>query len=136
MSHEARRGHPPANGFSLLEMLVAIAILAMSLGVMYQVAGGATRTVGIDEKMVYGVELARSLRALYAVVPATGLQESGETEGGFRWEVIATPLALPAQLPLREGQLQQLSVLVEWADGASQRSFSLDSVVAGQEEKP
>ncbi len=136
MSHEARRVHPRANGFSLLEMLVAIAILAMSLGVMYQVAGGATRTVGIDEKMVYGVELARSLRALYAVVPATGLQESGETEGGFRWEVIATPLALPAQLPLREGQLQQLSVLVEWADGARQRSFSLDSVVAGQEENP
>tara|TARA_R110000823_G_scaffold295738_5_gene415658 strand:+ start:41122 stop:41475 length:354 start_codon:yes stop_codon:yes gene_type:complete len=117
-------------------MLVAIAILAMSLGVMYQVAGGATRTVGTDEKMIYGVELARSLRALHSVVPVTGLNESGETAGGFRWEVTATPLPVPAQLPLQEGQLQKLRVVVDWADGARQREFSLDSVVAGVEERP
>ena len=32
-------------GFSLLEMVVAVAILGMSLGALYRAAGGATRIV-------------------------------------------------------------------------------------------
>ena len=48
-------------GFSLLEMVVAIAILALALAALYQAAGGATRNVRSDEKYAYGVELARSL---------------------------------------------------------------------------
>jgi len=120
-------------GFSLLEMVVAVAILAMSLSVMYRVAGGATRTVGLDEKTVYAVELARSLLALHAVVPPAGLNDSGETEGGYRWEVSAAPLSLEEDAGLQPGQLQLLSVAVRWADGERDREFSTTSVVAGLE---
>lgn len=136
MAERVHRSVAAFGGFSLLEMLVAIAILAMSLGAMYQVVGGATRTVGVDENMVYGVELARSLRALYTVVPNTGLSESGETDGGFRWQVTATPLPLPGQLPLQEGQLQTLDVRVQWADGMRDREFTLQSIATGVEERP
>ena len=52
-----------AAGFSLLEVLVAITILALALAVLYQAASGATRNVRSDEKYAYGVELARSLLA-------------------------------------------------------------------------
>lgn len=126
--------HGAASGFSLLEMLVAIAILAMSLAAMYQVAGGATRTVSVDEEMVYGVELARSLLAANSVVPVEGLSETGETEGGFRWEVRTSPVSLPAELPLSEGQLQAINVIVRWSDGDGERRFELESVVAGRED--
>ena len=61
-----------AGGFSLLEMLVAISILALALGALYQAAAGATRNVRIDEKYAYSVELARSLLAEHARVPAAG----------------------------------------------------------------
>ncbi|WP_370695027.1 PulJ/GspJ family protein, partial [Klebsiella pneumoniae] len=44
------------SGFTLMEMLVAIMILAMSLGALYQAVGGAMRAVGTDEKYVYAVE--------------------------------------------------------------------------------
>lgn len=114
---------------------MAIAILAMSLAAMYQVAGGATRTVSVDEKMVYGVELARSLMAMNQVVPLGGLRESGETEGGFRWEVRTHPVALPDEMPLSEGQLQTINVVVRWPDGEKERAFELESVVAGREEE-
>jgi len=114
-------------------MLVAIAILAMSLAAMYQVAGGATRTVSVDEKMVYGVELARSLLAANSVVPVEGLSETGETEGGFRWEVRTNAVPLPDELPLSEGQLQAINVIVRWSDGDGERQFELESVVAGRE---
>ena len=71
-------------GFSLLEMMVAIAILALSLGALYQATSGATRNVRGDEKYAFGVELAQSLLANYAVVPLGGISKQGETAGYCR----------------------------------------------------
>ena len=48
---------------------MAISILALALGALYQAAGGATRNVRVDEKYAYGVELARSLLANNGSVP-------------------------------------------------------------------
>lgn len=120
-------------GFSLLEMVVAVAIMGFSLGALYQAAGGAIRIVRTDEQRGYAVELARSLVALYAVVPSAGLNETGETEGGFFWSVVAEPLVLPEGVSLAEGALQRVSVVVSWDDGLKKREVSLDSVVAGKE---
>ena len=122
-------------GFSLLEMVVAVAILGMSLGALYQAAGGATRTVAVDEKMAYAVELTRSLLANYAVVPLTGMNETGATEGGFAWEVAAAPAELAEDSPLAEGMLQNVSVVVSWRDGDRDRTVALQSVVAGREKQ-
>ena len=121
-------------GFSLLEMVVAVAILGMSLGALYQAAGGATRIVSTDEKMAYGVELARSLIADNAVVPGAGLRKAGKTEGGFDWLVVAEPATLPESTPLEEGALQRVSVAVKWDDGGKEREVVLHSVVAGKED--
>jgi len=120
-------------GFSLLEMVVAVAILGMSLGALYQAAGGATRIVARDEKMAYGVELARSLMAVYQVVPRIGLSETGETEGGFAWQVIAEPVEFPEETPLAGGLLQHINVIVTWRDGGRDHEVALESVVAGRE---
>jgi prepilin-type N-terminal cleavage/methylation domain-containing protein len=40
------------NGFSLLEMVVAISILALSLAALYQAVSGATRNVRTDERYI------------------------------------------------------------------------------------
>jgi len=117
----------------LLEMVVAVAILGMSLAALYQAAGGATRIAVIDQKMAYGVELARSLLVTHAVVPVTGLSEEGETDGGFSWEVVAEPVELQEGSPLAQGSLQQINVVVRWRDGDRDRQVALASVVAGRE---
>lgn len=121
-------------GFSLLEMMVAVAILGVSLGVLYQAAGGATRTVAIDEKTAYAVELARSLLANHAMVPLAGLDESGETGGGYEWAAVAAPIEFDDQSPLAAGSLQHIRVVVRWADGGRDREIALESVVAGVEQ--
>lgn len=118
----------------MLEMVVAVAILGISLGALYQAAGGATRTVAIDEKTVYAVELARSLLANYATVPLAGMDESGETGGEFEWSVVAAPIEMPDESPLAAGLLQHVNVVVRWADAGRDREVALESVVAGMEE--
>ena len=118
-------------GFSLLEMVIAIAILAISLTALYQAAGGATRIVSVDEKMAYAVELARSLVADHAAVPAEGMQASGSTPSGFQWNVVAQRVLLPEGSSLADGQLQYLNVVIRWPDGDRERDFTLSSVVAG-----
>ena len=114
------------NGFSLLEMVVAISVLSLALGMLYQAASGATRNVRSDEKYAYGVELARSLLAANQVVAGT-VNAGGETPGGFRWTVVSFPLAggVSAAVPA----LEELQVKVVWRDGVRERQVVLNSVV-------
>ena len=117
-------------GFSLLEMMVAITILSLSLGVMYQAVSGATRNVRADEKYAFGVELARSLLAENAKVPRAGISKRGETAGGYRWAVLSTPVENSSN-KLKQGSLQEIEVIVAWDDGPKVKEFMLNSVVEG-----
>jgi general secretion pathway protein I len=118
-----------SSGFSLLEMVVAIAILAVSLAMLYQAVGGATRNVRADERYAYAVELARSLLAVNAQVPAAGFNDAGETSGEFKWQVTAVPTQPLKGFP--EGALQAINVSVSWQDGSKRREVALHSVVEG-----
>jgi len=123
-------------GFSLLEMLVAIAVLGLCLGALYQAVAGASRNVSLDEQYAYASVLAESLLANHQVVPITGLQLSGETEGGYGWQVSTQATAGDYPEGMKEGSLQDIDILVSWNDGEKVREFSLNSVVIGAEEKP
>jgi general secretion pathway protein I len=116
-------------GFSLLEMVVAISILALALGALYQAAGGATRNVRVDEKYAYGVELARSLLADNGSVPASGVNATGEADGGFDWYVTTLPIATGrgSIVPV----LHEIEVGVSWSDGGKRREVVLNSIVEG-----
>ena len=116
-------------GFSLLEMVVAIAILGLALGALYQAAGGATRNVRTDERYAYATELAQSLLANHTRIPAQGISERGETSGGFVWEVVTRPVEG------REGRasnlLHEIQVIVAWSEGLRSPEVVLNSVVEG-----
>lgn len=120
-------------GFSLLEMMVAIAILGVSLAVLYQIVAGATRIVGSDEKYAYGVELARSLLADNGAVPLDGIRSDGETAGGYSWSVITEPVQFPEGGSLIPGTLHFIVTRVSWVDAGKTREVSLHSVVPGIE---
>jgi len=119
-----------ARGMSLLEMMVAIAVLGIALSSLYSAASGATRNVRADERYAYAVELGRSLLAEHTPAPSSGLDISGITEGGFKWSVTAQP-AQTGRAGLEPGALQEIEVVVSWADGLKDRRIQLDSVVEG-----
>ena len=122
-----RRSKSSGEGFSLLEMLVALAILGLTLGALYRGAAGATRNVGADEKYAYGVELARSVLASHGRVPAAGVNEGGETDGEYRWYARSSPVLIPGQDAA--AALHEIEVGVNWADGRRRRAVVLHSVV-------
>ena len=124
------RGGSKQKGFSLLEAMVTISILGIALGGLYSAASGATRNVRADERYAFAVELGRSLLADNIQVPKSGLSNNGVTAGGFKWTVTTRPAPL-GRSGLDEGALQEIEIIVSWADGLRDRRIRLDSVVEG-----
>ena len=102
-------------GFSLLELLVALAILGLVLGTLYRAATGATRNVAVAERYSFAVLLAQSLLSDYAGRTGGGLNASGSS-GGYSWSIRGT--AQPGNL--RDGQaLQRVTATVTWEGGGN-----------------
>jgi len=110
-------------------MIVAIAILGIALGVLYQAAGGATRIVQTGERYAYAVAIAESLLADNAVVPQAGLEVSGETGSDYRWTIQAVPLADETEPPV--ARLMAINIVVNWGESGR---YELHSIVAGAAE--
>lgn len=119
-------------GFSLLELLVAFAIMAMSLGLLYRVAGGSARHVSDVVQQQQAAWLAESLLASRSSVRADGWNEQGES-AGFKWQVrsslSASAVSAPEAVPLHEIRLS-----VSWTTGS--RPGQLDLITLLPERKP
>lgn len=113
-------------GFSLLEVLVAFSIMALSLGVLYEALGGSVRAAGDAERHVRGVLAAESLLARHDSVPPGGLVLSG-TADGFGWQLETTPLPPLEGRPEAWG-LHGVRVAVSWEDRGQTRTLRLYTV--------
>ena len=120
-------------GFSLIEMLVALVVLSLSLGVLYQAAAGATRNVRVAAEYTEAVMLAESKLVEHSYITEESYSASGEF-GQYSWSVSSWPavyenVTSPDQMPLLPRPLQYLEVIVSWAGGSDKRSLDLLTVV-------
>ncbi len=113
-------------GFTLLEVLVAFVILAFTLAIIYQAAGGSVRGTIKGEQQTYALTLAESVLNNYRTVPEGGMARSGELENGYRWQFDATLRPVPEeQRNLTAVPLYDVHVQVDWDGGAGVTLFSV-----------
>lgn len=119
----SRRGQ---GGLTLLELLVAFSIMAMSLGLIYRILGSGASNVGNMERTQHAVVLAQSLLALRDTVPEGGWHQAGES-AGYHWQIRTTPyqtgISGPS-IPL----LHEVGISIAWAEGERQRSLEISTL--------
>ncbi|MFN7043200.1 MAG: prepilin-type N-terminal cleavage/methylation domain-containing protein [Acidovorax temperans] len=108
------------HGLTLLELLVAFAIMAMSVGMIYRIMGTNARSAGDLDSRQRAVVLAQSLLSLRDTVPEGGLQQSGQN-GSYQWSIQSAPydtgVSGPSVTPLH-----QVTITIAWDE---ERSLSL-----------
>ncbi len=119
-------------GFSLLEILVAFSILALSLGIVLNIFSGGLRRTIIAEEYQQAVVIAQAKLAESGVV--TALQEgisSGQVQDKYFWRVQVQMYLMNAEA--EEGQSAavlpyQVTVTVEWPAGKTNRQVQLTTL--------
>jgi len=119
------------NGFTLLEVLVALSILAISYGVILQIFGGAAQKAGLTGDYRQAMIIAES-QLDYAAANAgrASLVNAGTVREKFDWQVSieSTDEYSIEGMPSRYTPAV-ISVDVRWEDGAGKsRSVSVSTI--------
>lgn len=121
-------------GFSLLELLVAFAIMAMSLGLLYRMAGGSARNTADIVLQQHAIWLAESVLASRSSVLAEGWNEDGEFSG-YKWQVRSTPFSGGVQGP-QVVRLHQIQLVVTWTAGSRPGQLALNTLIPERKPRP
>jgi type II secretion system protein I len=95
-----RRGSAGAAGFTLLETLVALALLGIVLTTVFGVIGSGLRAAHRDEDRLLLALVAQNLlvRSRLDLTPAGDGPLSGDIGGGLRWRIESQPYELPEDI--------------------------------------
>lgn len=119
-------------GFTLLEMLVAFTIMALSLTLVYRVMGANARQAGDLVQRQEALLLAQSLLTQRDSVSPEGWNEAG-TRARFSW-VISSQVQdrLQPELP----PLHEVSIYISWVDSGRQLQQNLRVLLPEQAPLP
>ncbi len=117
-------------GFTLIEVLVAMSILAISLVVVLQVFSGGLKAARLSDAYTQGVFYAREkMDEILLAEDLTAGVIRGEFEDGFRWRAEALGMDLPdaegVRLPFRAFNIK---VDVSWTEGSKEKHFAVSTI--------
>jgi len=115
-------------GFSLLEVLVAFAILAISLGALFALFSTGLRNAGVTQDYSRAVVMAESkLAEIGATVPLVAGEYRGEFAEQYRWQATISEYLQEDETAQAVSQLQlyQVTVTVSWGEAPRARSVVL-----------
>ncbi len=130
------------SGFSLLEILVAFSIMAMSLAVLYRSMGSSSRQMGALAWEQQAALLAETLLESRDEIPLEGWHERGQ-DHLFLWEIQSAPYkaakvvpispssaAAPASVHLSgvEVALHEVDVTIRWGTSQPPRQLSVKTL--------
>ncbi len=123
-----RGPHERESGFTLVEVLVALAILSVTMVALYAAIGDAAQRLSQAQAESIAVGLARSkLDEVGHTIPAIVGDVSG-AEGRFGWQVSISLHGTPAERVAWPAVLADVTVSVRWGEGRAKRSFSVHTL--------
>jgi len=135
--------HNANSGFTLLEILVAVTVLAISFTALSRLYGGSLRSIENTEKYARATVLAEDkMNQLLQTVPFPPSSGDGvfEKNPGFRWKTeiaeYTGPIGRQGITPIATERLitRNLTVTVMWDEGNTPRSLSLETLKTAVEE--
>lgn len=106
-----------SRGFSLLEVLVAMSIAALSLGVILNLFAGASRSALLNQQYQLALQLAESQIEIIAATPNQHRPGSQGVFNRFHWKSQVTPYPDDQREQLTYPfTLYQIQVDVSWDD--------------------
>ncbi len=142
MRHRTVSGDIWREGFTLLEVMVAIFILAVGLVAVLELLAGSLRLTGKASHRTQVVIHAQNVMdGLFAQGFLEDGEESGELPQGFFWRAHVQEI-FPDEIeadeagiedPAQDGQtssfhIKEITVSIRWEEGESRRSFDLRSM--------
>ncbi|MEW6077239.1 MAG: type II secretion system protein [Thermodesulfobacteriota bacterium] len=117
-------------GFTLIEVLVAMSILAVSLVVILQLFSGGLKSSRLSDRYTRGIFYARE--KMDEILLAEALSQgviSGEFEDGFKWRSEARRLEIvdtgDAPVPF---YAYDIKVEVGWQEGEKEKHFTVSTI--------
>jgi prepilin-type N-terminal cleavage/methylation domain-containing protein len=120
-----------ASGFTLIEVIIALAIAGLGLGVLMAAAGTGLGQSNFADQYIEATRRAQShLAGLGVLTPLRPGTQSGDDGGGYSWQVRTSQAAMhagaapgaAAQNPLG---LYTVEVTLTWHSGMGTRSVTL-----------
>lgn len=129
-----------ASGFTLMEVVVTLAILSISLTALYQVFSSVARGTRVSANYYRALEVAETQMARLTARMSDYAGASGTEQGGFHWRTQARPYNAPLESPLANDsflsatemgvQPYLLTVRVSWGEGR-ERDLELSTIRLG-----
>jgi len=118
-------------GFTLLEVVVALAITGLALVGLFRAGSGGVLAVDVAGRVDEAIERAQSHLAEFGRIAAIApVETEGDDGGGYRWRVRARPLTA-WQIGSRSAgatvTLFEVEIEISWKAGGGHRSVVLSS---------
>ncbi|HXY99647.1 MAG TPA: type II secretion system protein [Stellaceae bacterium] len=119
----------PSGGFTLIEVLVALTILGIALGVLMSALSGGLSRAGATQSEAAAAQLAQSLLADAGreAALADG-EQAGALASGFRWRLAVAPYGDDDDRRAWPIAAKRVTAVVSWSDGGAERSVALTTL--------